>query len=88
MELHIPDAIAESGRLSEQEMLLELAVALFQRERLTAGQAARLAGLGRFDFQQVLAARDIALHYGEEEFEEDLETVRWLEDREGDDRRQ
>lgn len=86
MELHIPDAIAESGRLSEQEMLLELAVALFRQGRLTVGQAAQLAGVARFDFHAVLAARDATMHYGEEEFEEDLETLRWLENRENDDR--
>ena len=59
-------------------MKAELALALFQRERLTLGQAALLAGLPQLDFQRLLASRQIPLHYGLEEMEQDLERAKRL----------
>jgi predicted HTH domain antitoxin len=56
----------------------ELAVALFQRERLTLGQAALLAGLPQLDFQRLLAGRQIPLHYGIEAMEQDLQRAKRL----------
>ena len=52
--LELPQDVVEQlswppGRLAEQ-LRLELAVHLFQTERLTAAQARRLAGLERWDF--------------------------------------
>jgi predicted HTH domain antitoxin len=54
----------------------ELALALFQQERLTLGQAALLAGLPQIDFQRLLASRRIPLHYGIDEMEQDLQRAR------------
>jgi predicted HTH domain antitoxin len=59
--------------LTEPELKAELALALFQRELLTLGQAASLAGLPQLDFQRLLAQRRIPLHYGLEAMEEDLQ---------------
>jgi predicted HTH domain antitoxin len=75
MSIVIPDDIVQSARLTTAELLLELAVALFQREKLTLGQASRLAGMNQWQFQQLLASRDISLHYGVAEFEADLQTL-------------
>ena len=75
MIVEIPDqAIRQSG-LSSQEILLKVGVLLFQEEKLTLGQASKLAGLQQFEFQKELAKRDIAIHYGEEDYENDLQTV-------------
>jgi predicted HTH domain antitoxin len=78
MSLDIPDDLLHAARLTEQEALKELAVALFAQERLTLAQAARLAGLDRLTFQHLLAARRIPVHYDVAEFEADLETLRSL----------
>ena len=53
----------------------ELAVALFQQERLTLAQASRLAEMSQLAFQALLAERHIPIHYGVEEFREDLRTL-------------
>jgi predicted HTH domain antitoxin len=50
-------------------------VALFREERLTLGQAWRLADMDQFAFQSILADREIPVHYGIEEFREDLLTI-------------
>jgi predicted HTH domain antitoxin len=76
MKLTIPDDLLEAARLTEAEMLQELAVTLFQKERLTLAQAARLAGLDRRAFQRLLASRQISLHYDVPELEADLRTLR------------
>jgi predicted HTH domain antitoxin len=44
-------------------MLQEIAILLFQQERLTLAQASRLANLPRWAFQKLLASRHIPVHY-------------------------
>jgi len=76
--LTIPDDVAEAAHMSGPEAAQELALTLFGQERLTIGQASRLAGLSQRAFQQLLGARKIPIHYGVEEFREDLDTLREL----------
>jgi predicted HTH domain antitoxin len=75
MPVSIPDEVLISARLSPQELKRELAIALFQQERLTLGQAAQLAELGQLEFQRLLASRRISIHYGVAELEQDLQTI-------------
>ena len=78
MPVTLPDDLLQSTKLTEAELKAELALALFQRERLTLGQAAILAGLPQLDFQRLLASRRIPLHYGIEAMEQDLLRARRL----------
>ncbi len=64
--------------LSEPELLRELAVVLYEREKLSLGRAAQLAGMKKFEFNELLSARGIPMHYGLKELHEDLETARSL----------
>lgn len=75
MIVEIPDQIIKQSGLSSKEILLKVALILFEEERLTLGQASKLAGLHQFEFQKELAARGIPVHYGEEDFERDLRTI-------------
>ncbi|MBL7776567.1 MAG: UPF0175 family protein [Saprospiraceae bacterium] len=72
MALTIPDEIFDSLDLTEQELLLELAVALYASQKISFGKARRLAGLDWYRFRQVLSDRNIPAHYDLEQFEEDL----------------
>lgn len=78
MSIAIPDEIVQSARMSEAEMAQELALALFQRDKLTLGQASRLAGMSQWQFQHLLASRQIPRHYDVTELEADLQTLRDL----------
>jgi predicted HTH domain antitoxin len=78
MPLTLPDELLQSTKLTQAELQAELAVALFQRERLTLGQAALLAGLPQLDFQRLLASRQIPLHYGLEAMGQDLQRAKRL----------
>ena len=75
MPVTISDEVLALAHISEPELKQELAVALFQRERLTLAQASRLAEITQLAFQALLADRRIPIHYGVEEFREDLQTL-------------
>jgi predicted HTH domain antitoxin len=78
MSVMIPAEILQAARMSEAEVRQELAILLFQKDRLTLGQACRLAEMDRLRFQQLLASRDIPVHYEVGDFEDDLATLRSL----------
>lgn len=78
MSIVIPDEILQSTRLTAAEVTQELALALFQREKLTIGQASQLAAMSQWQFQQLLGSRGIPIHYDVEDFEDDLRTLEEL----------
>ncbi|MEW6201365.1 MAG: UPF0175 family protein [bacterium] len=78
MSIIIPDDILQSTRMTEKELKQEIAVLLFQMDKLTLAQASRLAGVNMLQFQHLLASRQIPLHYDVAEFEEDLKTLKDL----------
>lgn len=78
MSLVISDEILQLARMSAAELGQEVAVLLFQKDKLTLGQASRLAGMSQMQFQHLLASRQIPLHYDVAEFEEDLKTLQEL----------
>ena len=75
MSLVIPDAVVKATHLSETELLMELAVLMYQQDRLTLGQASNFAGVSQGAFQKVLGSRRIPVHYGLDDLERDVETV-------------
>jgi len=76
MSVVISDDILHTTRMSRAELMQEIAVLLFQREKLTLGQASELAGMTQLQFQHILASRQIPVHYDVEEFQADLKTLR------------
>jgi predicted HTH domain antitoxin len=76
MSITIPDEILTATRMSESEMRQEIAVMLFQQEKLTLAQASRFAAMHRVAFQHLLASRHISVHYGVEDFEQDIQNLR------------
>ena len=69
--LEIPQDILHATRMSPRELRLELAIALFQQEKLSFGKARELAELDFWTFQQILGSRGIHPHYDVAELEED-----------------
>ncbi|HPM55506.1 MAG TPA: UPF0175 family protein [Methanoculleus sp.] len=60
-----PDAVAA-------ELQRELAVALYQRGILSSGKAAALAGMTRWEWEELLGARKIPRHYADEDLDQDI----------------
>lgn len=79
MTVTIADDVLQAAHMSAEELRRELAVLLFQQDRLTLAQAARLAEVDRLRFQHLLASRGIPIHYDLEDFEQDLDTLRSLD---------
>ena len=75
MIVEISDHIVEQAGLTSKEILLKMAIILFEEEKITLGQASKIAKLHQFEFQQELAKRRIPVHYSEKDFERDLETL-------------
>ncbi|HAK97319.1 MAG TPA: hypothetical protein DCM87_20600 [Planctomycetes bacterium] len=78
MSLVISDEMLDSIRMSPEELRKELAVQLFQTGRLTLAQAGALAEMPQLQFQHLLASRGITVHYGVEDLEADMKTLRSL----------
>ena len=80
LHLHIPDSVTQAIRLPEKRMredlLVELAVALYAQEVLSFGKARELAAVSKYEFGQLLGKRGIPRHYGWEEFEDDVTYAR------------
>ncbi len=78
MSVVIPDETLHAARMSASELKQEIAILLFQKNKLTLGQASRLAEMSQLRFQHLLASRNIPIHYDMDEFEADLAILRDL----------
>lgn len=75
MTLNISDQVLQASGLTEDELSLEIAVALYQREILSLGKAAPFAGLHRMVFQAALYERKVPINYSVEDLEADLNAL-------------
>lgn len=81
MSVVIPDEIVKASGMSAEELMLELVILLFQKDKISLGKASELAGMNQLRFQRMLASRNICIHYDVAEFQEDLKSLRerdWL----------
>lgn len=78
MSLVIPDDILRAANISASDLRREIAVLLFQQDKLTLGQASEFVGVSQLEFQRLLAKRHIPVHYDTQEFKDDLDTLRRL----------
>ncbi|WP_017716259.1 UPF0175 family protein [Kamptonema formosum] len=78
MSVVISDDILQAAEMSESEFMLEIAILLFQKDKISIGKASHLAGMNLIEFQREIASRGICIHYDVEEFQEDLKTLRKL----------
>ena len=76
MSVTFSDEVLKQAHMTNEELAVEMAVHLFEIEKLTFWQAARMAEMNHWDFQQLLGSRQIPLHYGVEEFEKDVQTLK------------
>ena len=78
-DLIIPAKTLEQLQLTPAELLIELAVHLYDTEKLTMGQAKKLAGLTQIEFQKEMAKRDVYIKYDIEDLETDLRNLSKLD---------
>jgi predicted HTH domain antitoxin len=73
--LTITDEILNAANMSPVQLLQELAVFLYAKNKLSFGQASKLAGLDVLQFQELLYNNNIPLHYGIAELEDDFNSI-------------
>lgn len=74
----IDNKIVEWANISENQLLEEIAIMLYQKKKLTFGQAAEMAHLSYVAFQFLLGRNQISNNYGVPELLEDYETIKKL----------
>jgi len=76
LTLEVPSEVVDAVKLPpaevEGELRKELALALYRRGVLSLGKARILAGMTRWQFEQVLSDRQIPRHYTETDLQDDL----------------
>jgi predicted HTH domain antitoxin len=82
LQISISDSIVQALRLPEQrieqELLRELAIALYAQDILSFGKARELVEMDKYEFGQLLSQRGIERHYGFAELDDDLNYARSL----------
>jgi len=76
--IEIPREIVHVTGMTPQMLKRELALYLFEQDKLSFGKARELAEMTVWEFQQLLGSRGIQIHYGVEDYEEDLATLEEL----------
>lgn len=72
MSLVISDEVIKASGLSENQLLLEIVIMLFQQEKISLGKASEIIGMNQIKFQKLLAQREICVHYNVAELQEDI----------------
>jgi predicted HTH domain antitoxin len=78
MVIEVPDTDLRGIAMTQAGIKLELAVALFEQDKLSLGKARELAGMTLVDFQRELARRQIPLHYDVEDLKLDVATLKTM----------
>jgi predicted HTH domain antitoxin len=78
--LEIPDQVTQAIRLplmeQQQQLMIELAVALYARGILSFGKARELTALNKAEFGLLLGRRGIPRHYTEQDLKDDIAYAR------------
>jgi predicted HTH domain antitoxin len=73
--LTINDHTLQLANISEQQLLLEIALMLYQKGKLTFGQAAQTANISYTEFQFQLGKNKIAINYSVQDVQDDAITI-------------
>ena len=79
--LNLPENLGQTETFNQSDWLREIAIVLFQQERISLSRASKIAGMEIMNFQRLLADRGICVHYDVEEFDQDVQHLRdrgWL----------
>jgi predicted HTH domain antitoxin len=78
MSVVIPDHILQSTKMTEDELKLEIAIMLYQQEKISSGKVRAWIGLTVIEFQHELAKRGLYINYDVEDFQSDVKTLKML----------
>jgi predicted HTH domain antitoxin len=78
MTLNIPALSGNESGLTESDLRQDLALALYQQDKVSLGKAAQIAGLDRWAFQALMEKRGVRVNYDTEDLSHDVATLKKL----------
>ncbi len=75
MTITIPDKALADANIKPDELLIELAIYLYEKKTLSWGKARKLTGLDEMAFRRELSKRNVYIHFGVEDLEKDLKNL-------------
>lgn len=78
MILNIPALSGHESGLTEDELKQDLALTLYQQEKVSLGKAAQIAGIDRWAFQALMKERGVFLNYDVDDLSHDVVTLKKL----------
>jgi len=78
MSVVIPNDILQATKMTEDEMILEIALMLYDRQKISSGKVRAWTGLTVIEFQHELAKRGLYLNYDVEDFQSDVQTLQLM----------
>lgn len=78
MSLVISDELVQASGLSEVELLQEVVLLLYQREKISLGKASRILGISQLDLQALLTSHNLYIHYDVNDLHEDVQNLQEL----------
>jgi predicted HTH domain antitoxin len=78
MTLNIPALSGNVSGLTESDLRQDLALSLYQQEKISLGKAAQIAGLDRWGFQALMKQRGVHINYDTKDLSHDVATLKKL----------
>ncbi|MGB3237394.1 MAG: UPF0175 family protein [Geitlerinemataceae cyanobacterium] len=78
MSLVIPDDILQATQMTKDELKLEIAIMLYDRQKISSGKVRAWTGLTVIEFQHELAKRGLYINYDIEDFHSDIKTLQLM----------
>ena len=78
MSVVIPDDILQAIKMTEDELKLEIAIMLYEQQKISSGKVRAWTGLTVIEFQHELAKRRLYINYDVEDFQSDIKTLQPL----------
>lgn len=75
MSLSFDNELLKKAGVSESELKIELAIALYKRGKFSIGQASSFAEISQIQFQHELGIRNESINYDVDDLEEDLKNL-------------
>ena len=76
MDLVVKESTLKAADITASELMIEIAVYLYDTCRLSIGQAKNLVNMDHIAFQKEMAKRKVNIKYNENDLEKDLKNLK------------
>ena len=73
--LTITDDVLNAANVTATQLKQEIAVYLYAKNKLSFGQARKIAGMDVLQFQELLFNNDVPMHYSVSDLEDDVNSI-------------